>query len=310
MAVKIPFRYELDFEYGKLQQLSPLVRRVVAQNPNPFTFHGTNTYILGHGQVAVIDPGPDMQSHVEAIKSGLKDETISHILITHSHDDHWPAYIPLQKEGAGKTYGYFPKEIDRPDLGDQAADGVTGPGQEEKYDEGGFVPQVNVSPGEIIEGKDWSVECLYTPGHAPNHLCFRLQNEKILFTGDHVMGWSTSVISPPSGNMEDYLNSLDLLLQGNDEVFWPAHGPSVEDPKPFVKAFIGHRKDREVQILTALAEGFDNIVEMVPGMYHDVPEILHPAAARSVFAAMIYLVKRGKVACEGEMSINAKYRLS
>ena len=309
MAAKIPYRYEFDFEYGKIQKLSPSVRRIVAQNPNPFTFHGTNTYILGQGKVAVIDPGPDLDQHVNAIKSGLKGETITHILITHSHDDHWPAYVALQKSGAGKTYGHYPKEIDRPDLGEQPG-GATGSGQEEKYDESGFVPQVSVASGEIISGDNWNVECVYTPGHAPNHLCFRFPEEKILFTGDHVMGWSTSVISPPSGNMEDYLNSLDLLLQGDDEVFWPAHGPFIDDPKPFVKAFIEHRKDREDQILSALAEGFDNIGEMVPGMYHDVPEYLHPAAARSVFAAMIYLVKRGKVICDGAVSINARYRLA
>jgi glyoxylase-like metal-dependent hydrolase (beta-lactamase superfamily II) len=308
MAAKIPYRYEFDFEYGKIQQLSPLVRRVVAQNPNPFTFHGTNSYILGTGEVALIDPGPNLESHVSAIETGLKDETISHILITHSHDDHWPACVPLQKNGAGRTVGYHPQAVERPDLGDTAGDGA-GPSQEEQFDEFGFVPQVSVFDGEIIEGGDWSVECVFTPGHAPNHLCFRLQEENILFTGDHVMGWSTSVISPPSGNMADYRGSLDRLLKRDETVYWPAHGPCIDDPKPFVQAFIEHRQDREDQILAALAEGYDNIVEMVPHMYHDVAEILHPAAARSVFAAMIYLVKRGKVMCMGEVSIQAKYRL-
>ena len=310
MAVKIPYRYEFDFEYGKIQQLSPLVRRIVAQNPNPFTFHGTNTYILGTGEVALIDPGTNLESHVSAIDNNLKGESISHILITHSHDDHWPAFVPLQKTGAGSTIGYRPQSIERPDLGDDNVDGVTGPGQEEKFDEFGFVPQVSVADGEIIEGGNWTVECVFTPGHAPNHLCFSLQEENILFTGDHVMGWSTSVISPPSGNMEDYRASLDLLLQRDETAYWPAHGPCIDDPKAFVRSFIEHRQDREDQILAALAEGYDNIAEMVPGMYHDVPEILHPAAARSVFAAMIYLVKRGIVACEGELSINAKYTLA
>ena len=310
MVAKIPFRYEFDFEYGKISRLSPLVRRIVAQNPNPFTFQGTNSYIVGSGEVALIDPGPNLESHVRAIENGLKGETISHILITHSHDDHWPACVPLQKKGAGQTIGYRPKTIERPDLGDSVSGDAAGPGQEEKFDEFGFVPQVSVTQGEFIEGKDWSIECVFTPGHAPNHLCFKLQEENILFSGDHVMGWSTSVISPPSGNMEDYIASLDLLLERDETAYWPAHGPCIDDPKPFVQAFIEHRKDRENQILTALAEGYSNIAEMVPGMYHDVPEILHPAAARSVFAAMIYLVKKGKVACQGEVSINAKYELT
>ncbi|MCP4757036.1 MAG: MBL fold metallo-hydrolase [Proteobacteria bacterium] len=298
MAIKIPFRFEYDCEYGKIQQITPLIRRIVAQNPNPFTFFGTNTYILGHGEVAVIDPGPDLDQHLTAIDEGLQDETITHVLITHDHLDHWPACRRLRTGDGAKTYGFHPSGTGNP---------APNPGA--SHNPSNFVPQVGVSQGDVIQGKDWSVDCIHTPGHAPDHICYRLREEKALFSGDHVMGWSTSVIVPPSGNMEDYMNSLDLLLHRDDEIYWPAHGPSIEDPKPYVRTFVEHRIEREDQILEALSCGQETIEAMVPGMYHNVPEILHPAAARSVLAAMIYLIKKGKVLCDGEPSLGTKYRL-
>jgi len=309
MAVEIPFRSEFNFDYDQVEQITPLIRRVVAKNPSPFTFYGTNTYIVGFGEVALIDPGPDLDKHVTAIMEGLKEEVVTHILITHSHLDHWPAFKPLKNKTGGKTYGYNTRGSNEPGQAARSETLSFKPGLEEKFDESDFIPDVSVSHGDILEGENWSLECVHTPGHAPAHICYHLRDKKTLFTGDHVMGWSTSVISPPSGNMEAYMASLELLLKRDDQVYWPAHGPCIEDTKPYVRAFIAHRKEREEQILEALSKGIDTVAAMVPGMYHNVPKILHPAAARSVLAAIIYLVKQGKVVCDGEVSVSATYGL-
>jgi glyoxylase-like metal-dependent hydrolase (beta-lactamase superfamily II) len=309
MAIEIPFKYDFDYEYGKIKRLTPLIRRVVANNADSFTFRGTNTYIVGNEEVALIDPGPNLEQHVTTILEGLKGEVVTHILITHTHFDHWLACKPVKEGIGGRTYGYYPRGTGESDKLQQEKDLSFVPALEEKFNRADFVPDVSVEHGGIIEGNDWSLECVYTPGHAPNHISYQLREEKALFTGDHVMGWSTSVISPPSGNMEDYMASLELLLKRDDELYWPAHGPGIEDPKSYVRTFITHREEREQQILKALAGSIDTIQEMVPGMYYNVPETLHPAAERSVWAAILYMLKKGTVACDGEPSLNAKYRL-
>ena len=171
-----------------------------------------------------------------------------------------------------------------------------------------FEPDVRVSHGEVLQGDGWSVECVYTPGHTSNHMCFALQEERALFTGDHVMGWSTSIISPPDGDMAAYMDSLDLLLQRDDAVYWPTHGPCIEDPKAHVRAFIAHRQEREAQILRCVDQGVQDINEMVPLMYKDTPEFMYPAAARSVLAAVEYLVAKGELQVEGELGLDASYR--
>ena len=299
MATAIPFRRELKFEYGQSEQVAPNVRRVIAHNPSAFTYYGTGTYILGQGKVAVIDPGPNLPEHVEALLHALQGEEITHILVTHTHLDHSPACKPLQAATGAPTYGYGPHGMGKFEQGLQVEEG----GDME------FVPDIRLEGGEILEGAGWSVECVHTPGHTSNHLCFQLREEKALFSGDHVMGWSTSVISPPDGDMEHYMNSLELLLKREDTVYWPTHGPCIEAPQAHVRAFIAHRKEREAQILQSLASGVETIEAMVPSMYQKVDPRLHPAAARSVFAAMIYLVKQEKVICEGAVALHAKYRL-
>ena len=309
MGAEIPFNFEFNFEYSRVEQITPLIRRVVAKNPSPLTFYGTNTYIVGFGEVALIDPGPDLDKHVTAIIEGLKEEVITHILITHYHLDHWPAFKPLKNKIGGKTYGYNSRRSKEPDQDTLFESLSFEPGMEAKINETDVVPDVSISDGDILESENWSLECVHTPGHHPSHICYYLREEKTLFTGDHVMGWSTSVIAPPSGNMEDYMASLELLLQRDNEVYWPAHGPCIEETKPYVNAFISHRKEREEQILESLSNGIDTIEAMVPGMYHNVPKKLHPAATRSVFAEIIYLIKQGKVVCEGEVSVDATYGL-
>ena len=288
--VHIPYRRELEFDYGTVTQLAPGIRRVIANNPGPFTFHGTGTYILGTGKVAVIDPGPDDEAHIDAILAGLPGEEVSHILVTHTHMDHSPGCRPLQAETGAPTYAYGPHGAGKIEQGVQV-------------EEGGdmdFEPDHLVTHGDIIQGEDWTVECVYTPGHTSNHLCFALQEQKALFTGDHVMGWSTSIISPPDGDMADYMQSLELLLGRDDDIYWPTHGPSIIDPKTHVQAYIDHRLKREQQILACIDQGTHQIREMVPLMYRDTPEFMYPAAARSVLAAMENLVRKKQVVVQGE----------
>lgn len=300
MAVKIPFNYQLDFEYGRMDQLTPNIRRVVARNPSAFSFHGTGTYIIGRGEVAVIDPGPLLDDHIEAILDGLVDEKISHILITHTHTDHSPAASILKQRSGAPTYGYGPHGSGKKLQGIQVEAGG----------DMDFIPDVIVNHGDVIPGKDWTMECVYTPGHTSNHMCFQLREEKALFTGDHVMAWSTSIISPPDGDMTAYMESLRLLLNRDDDIYWPTHGSSISNPKDYVQTFIAHRLEREAQIIEALNAGHQSITDMVPGMYVDLDEKMYPAAARSVLAAMIRLIDTGKVSCQGEPALASAYKLA
>lgn len=308
MTEGIPFVREFEFGYSKIEQLSPMIRRVVADNPNYFTFYGTNTYILGSGEVALIDPGPDMPEHIHAIMDGLGNEVITHIFVTHTHFDHWPACRSIQEICEAKTYGFTPTDDQRNREQGSAEARILS--NQERFEITGFMPDIRIVHGDVIQGSNWSVECVFTPGHASNHMCYQLREEKALFSGDHVMGWSTSVISPPSGNMEDYMNSLDLLLQRDDKFYWPAHGPGIQDTKNHVKSFIAHRQEREQQILDELAKGPNAISGMVSDLYSDVPEHLHPAAQRSMLACVVYLIKRGLIACDEEASVDSELVLN
>jgi len=279
----IPFLRDIEFEPGVVDEVAPNIRRVIAANPGPFTYTGTGTYIIGKGNVAVIDPGPLDDDHIAALQKALEGETVTHILIPHTHMDHSPAAAPLKKATGAKTYGFGPH---------------AGGGGENTVEHGGdrdFVPDVTLNHGDIIEGDGWSFEAIHTPGHTSNHMCFCYREAKTLFTGDHVMGWSTSVISPPDGNMTNYMASLRLLLDRDDEVYWPTHGPAITDPKPFVEAFIAHREAREEQIMFCLKTDIRYISSMVKAMYHDVPEYLHPAAALSVQAHLDHMIETGRV---------------
>ena len=295
----IPFKTEFDFEYGRCDQLSPLIRRVIANNPSPFTFTGTGTYIIGTGNVAVIDPGPLLDAHVDAILDALgPDEQVSHIVVTHTHLDHSPASKPLQERTKAPIYSFAPPRVDAFD----------GPRLEEDADDN-FAPDHIVAHGDLIKGDNWTLECVFTPGHMANHMCYALVEEKALFTGDHVMGWSTSIIAPPDGNMNDYMQSLDLLLSRDDDIYWPTHGTSIDDPKAFVRAYIEHRRGREEQIISRLKAGDSDIRQMVETIYADVDKRLHPAAALSVFAHIQDLLTRGEIACDGKPSLDASYQL-
>ena len=301
MTTTIPFIHEYDFEYARLEQVSPLIRRVTARNPSGFTFHGTNTYVIGHGNVAVLDPGPLLDEHVEALKQLLAEETVNHLLITHTHMDHSPAAAPLKQCWQARSYGYGPHGAGKQEEGVQIEAGG----------DMDFNPDVRVADGDQIQGDGWTIECVYTPGHTSNHICFALLEEKALFTGDHVMGWSTSVIGPPDGDMTSYMESLEKLLTRDDEVYWPAHGTCIHDVKNFVTTFIQHRLGRERQILRCLQDGYNIITEMVPMMYKETDPRMYGAAARSVLAAMIRLIETSQVSCDSENpSIESTYQLS
>jgi glyoxylase-like metal-dependent hydrolase (beta-lactamase superfamily II) len=297
----LPLNREIEFVYGIPDQVSPLVRRVIANNPNMFTFTGTGTHLVGEDEVAVVDPGPDLPDHVAAIMSALGGAPVSHIVVTHTHRDHSPASRLLQEETGAPTYGGGPHPNSTANR-----DG----GRFEEAGDKDFVPDIIVSHGDVIRGNGWTLECLATPGHISNHICYSLVEERGLFSGDHVMGWSTSVVSPPEGHMGDYLRSLELLLTREDDIYWPTHGPPVHDPKELVRAFIAHRHHREEQIMDCLRAGVTTIDAMVPVIYADVATELHPAAARSTYAHLVHMVETGVVHCEGQPSPGSVYRPS
>ncbi|MGQ0661744.1 MBL fold metallo-hydrolase [Sphingosinicella sp.] len=278
---------------GQVEQVHPLVRRVLAANPSPFTYTGTQTYIVGRGEVAVIDPGPDLAEHVEAILAATAGERIAAIACTHTHRDHSPASRALAAASGAPIIGCAPLAI---------AD--DGPRADAAFDFD-YAPDRVLADGERIEGDGWALEAVATPGHTSNHLCFALAGEgddtrSALFTGDHVMGWSTTVIAPPDGDMTAYFSSLDKLLARDDSIYFPAHGPAVETPASHVRALIAHRRMREKQILTRLGEGKREIPAMVAEMYTDIDPRLHGAAGRSVLAHLRDLERRGLVLQEDE----------
>ncbi len=299
MASKIPFVREMAFEYGVAQQVSPLVRRVVANNPGPFTYLGTGVYIIGHGEVAVIDPGPTVDGHVEVLLKALEGETVSHIFVTHGHMDHSPAARPLAALTGATIYACGePVKPTESEVRMEAGDDL------------GFKPDVEIEDGAVFEGPGWTIEAVFTPGHTSHHMAYALKEENALFPGDHIMGWSTTVISPPDGDMGDYLKSLEKVRDRNFDTLWPTHGPPVRDVRPFVEAYIDHRRGREAQILAQLAKGPSSIKAMVPIMYADVDARLHPAACHSVLAHMLQLVKEGRVLCADDPCVDSVYALS
>ena len=299
MATKIPFNRNFEVNYGEIENVTPGIRRITANNPSPFTFRGTGTYILGEGNVAVIDPGPDQPEHVKAIVEGLKNETVSHILITHTHNDHSPAAKALKEITGAPTYGFGPHGSGKPalKLTTQAGGDMD------------FRPDEKTQDGSVIYGDNWSVSCLHTPGHTSNHICFSWDEEKVLFPGDQVMGWSTSIVSPPDGDMGDYMRSLDKLIVRDDKIYYPAHGPEILEPQKLISAFQDHRREREENILECLKLGNDTIDQMVKTVYQDVSESLHAAAARSLFATVIYLVEQKKVEAIDGLDIDGRYVL-
>ncbi len=296
----IPFVRDFDFAYGRRDQVSPLIQRVICENPGPFTFTGTGTYIVGHpddgASVAVIDPGPIDDAHLEALLTAVQGRTVSHLLVTHTHRDHSPLARPFADRVGAPILAMHPPHRETHASGalDEDEDDV-------------FAPHVVLWGGERIEGEGWTITALATPGHASNHMAFALEEENALFCGDHVMGWSTTVVAPPDGNMADYMRSLDAVIAAGFSTLWPTHGASVTEPAPFLAAYKAHRLDREAQILARIAAGDRTIAEMVPILYAAVDQRLWPAASLSVLAHLIKLVEEGRIISDAAPDLRSTY---
>ncbi len=271
-----------------VETLEPLVRRLLASNPSPFTFTGTQSFIVGRGEVAVIDPGPDLPEHVDALLAATAGEQVVAIVCTHTHRDHSPASHALAAATGAPIVGCAPLAM---------AD--DGPRADDAFDFA-YAPDRVLRDREQLAGSGWTLTAVATPGHTSNHLCFALEETGALFSGDHVKGWSTTLVSPPDGDMADYMASLERLLGRDDRVYYPAHGPAVEKPQKWVRGLLGHRRQREGQILRELQRGVHGVPDMVARMYKGVDPRLHPAAARSVLAHLIDLEARGLAVQDGE----------
>ncbi|MFO1114791.1 MAG: MBL fold metallo-hydrolase [Beijerinckiaceae bacterium] len=286
-----------DVKAEEVQQVSPLVRRLVENNPGPFTFTGTCTYIVGRGDVAVIDPGRENEGHIEAILAALDGERIAQIVVTHTHKDHSPGARQLAERTGAPVVGCAPF----------VAKGGPESGLDSAHDLL-YAPQRVLADGDAVEGDGWSLVAVETPGHASNHLCFALPQERALFSGDHVMAWSTSIVAPPDGSMTDYMASLDKLRTRDDTHYWPGHGGPVMEPARYVRALGHHRRQREAAIMRRLEAGDETIHAMVARIYENLDPRLVNAAALSVLAHMEDLVTRGVAVAEGPITVEGRYR--
>ncbi len=295
--------FKTDFlpRYGESVELVPGLTRVTCNNPSPFTFFGTNSYLLGHDSVAVIDPGPPNQAHLDALTSAINGRPVSHIIITHTHMDHSPLAAPLAELTGAKIYGEGPHRPAR----------ALNIGEINPLDASGdsdFIPDHKLSHGEIIDGDGWSLKTLFTPGHTANHVAFAWQDTDYLIPGDHVMAWATSIVAPPDGAMSDYMKSLDILLAEQQQTYFPGHGGRLENAHSFVRALKAHRKMRERAVLEQVRKGQKTIPEIVSVIYRTVDKKLHGAAGLSVLAHMEDLVGQRFIICDGPPAINSIYQ--
>ena len=302
MSDDIPFNKKLDLAPDTVDNVVPGVRRIMADNPGPFTFKGTLTYIIGKGNVAIVDPGPDDPAHIAAVLDAVRNETVTHIFVTHTHRDHSPA-VPAIKRATGATvYAEGPHRAARP----------LHIGEHNPLDSSGdrdFNPDVRLKDGDVVEGDGWAIEAVFTPGHTANHMSFALQGQDVLLAGDHVMGWATSIVAPPDGAMSDYMASLHKLARRDETLYLPGHGPAIPDAPRFVSYYILHRKAREASILHRLAKGATDIPTIVRASYIGIDPRLVGAAGMSVLAHLEDLVARGTVATDGAPSIDGTFRL-
>jgi glyoxylase-like metal-dependent hydrolase (beta-lactamase superfamily II) len=302
MSEDIPFNRVLNLVPGVVDHVMPGVRRILADNPGPFTFKGTLSYIIGRGKVAIIDPGPADASHIAALLDAVRGETVTHIFITHTHRDHSPGAAPIRAATGAPTYGEGPHRPSRPLF----------IGETRRLDAGGdtdFVPDHRIADGDVIAGDGWALESIATPGHTANHMAFALKGADVLFSGDHVMGWSTSIVAPPDGSMSDYMASLDRLAARPETVYLAGHGDVIHDAPGFVARYIAHRRGREASILHRLGKGEADIPSLVRAIYIGLDPRLSGAAALSTLAHLEDLTARKLVATDGAPSISGRYRL-
>ncbi|MEW6642089.1 MAG: MBL fold metallo-hydrolase [Pseudomonadota bacterium] len=298
----IPFNRDFPLQHGVVEEVVPGVRRIVCNNPSPFTFSGTVSYIVGRGKVAIIDPGPDNEAHAKALLDAVRGETVTHILVTHTHKDHSPN-TPRIKAATGATvYAEGPHRASRPRYESEKATTESGADRD-------FVPDEVVRDGEVITGDGFALEAVFTPGHTANHVAFAWPERKLTFVGDHVMGWSTSIVAPPDGSMVDYMASLEKLSRRDETLYFSGHGPEIPEAQRFVRFLIRHRKAREASILHRLGKGEADIPTLVRAIYIGIDPRLTGAAGYSVLAHLEDLVGRGVVATDGDPTIAGSYRL-
>jgi glyoxylase-like metal-dependent hydrolase (beta-lactamase superfamily II) len=302
MSEDIPFNRTLDLTPGVVEEVVPGVRRILVDNPSPFTFKGTLSYIIGRGKVAILDPGPIDERHAAALLDAVRGETVTHIVVTHTHRDHSPGAAAVKAATGAPTYGEGPHRPARPLF----------IGETKRLDAGGdtdFVPDRRIAHGDVIAGDGWALEAIATPGHTANHMAFALKGTDVLFSGDHVMGWSTSIVAPPDGAMSDYMASLDRLAARPETVYLAGHGDVIRDAPDFVARYIAHRRGREASIRHRLGKGETDIPSLVRAIYIGLDPRLAGAAGLSTLAHLEDLVARGLAATDGVPSISGRYRL-
>jgi glyoxylase-like metal-dependent hydrolase (beta-lactamase superfamily II) len=299
----VPFNRNFPLSPGVVEHVRPGVRRILSDNPSPFTFTGTVSYIVGQGKVAIIDPGPDNEAHAAALLDAVRGETVTHILVTHTHRDHSPNTARIKAATGATVYAEGPHRASRPRYESEKHNPESGADRD-------FKPDVQVKDGETIEGSGWALQAVATPGHTANHMGFAWRAPKILFIGDHVMGWSTSIVAPPDGSMVDYMTSLEKLTKRDEDLYFSGHGPEIPEAQRYVRFLIRHRQAREASILHRLAKGDADIPTMVRAIYIGIDPRLMGAAGYSVLAHLEDLVGRGIVATDGDPVIGGTYRLA
>ena len=292
-----PFDLSFDPVYGEAAAVTPLVRRITARNPSPFTFRGTNTHIVGRGRVAVIDPGPDDPAHLQALLAALGREEVSHILVTHTHRDHSPGAAALKAATGAVVLAAGPHG---------SRSGLAVEGLEAGADRA-FAPDEAIRDGAILAGDGWTIEAVFTPGHSANHMSFALREETLLFSGDHVMGWSTTIVAPPDGHMADYMASLRRLLGRPERLYLSAHGAPIADGPKLVEHLVRHRQAREAAILEQVRRGEDSLERIVRTVYADLDPRLRPAASLSALAHLEHLVEQGLVIPSGPLGLETRF---
>jgi len=312
MSKSIAFDRNHVVTHGQLEPLRPGLRRITANNASPFTFRGTGTLVLGNGHVAVIDPGPADPTHIDALMTALGNEVVTHILVTHTHQDHSPGCKLLKSRTGATTYGVAasarPSDQNLNEDGPDSEVSINSPAIRDS-DDRDFVPDITLKHNDVITGIDWELQCIHTPGHASNHICFSEAATGSLFTGDHVMAWSSTVILQPDGSLQDYLNSLELLQQRNDSIYWPAHGGPVQEPQRFVEQLRAHRLLRGQQILQAVSEGINTVADLRKAVYPDLKQELHRGAMHSLLSTVVYLADTNQLHSEQELSFDSRLSL-
>jgi glyoxylase-like metal-dependent hydrolase (beta-lactamase superfamily II) len=297
----IPFEQELEINPGAVEEVAPQLRRIVAPNPSPFTFKGTCSYIVGRGEVAIVDPGPAIPEHIAALLAAVSRERVTHIAVTHTHRDHSPAALAIRAATGAPIVGCGPHRPFRSWLEGENRPSESGADRD-------YRPDLEMADGDAIAGPDWTLTAVATPGHTANHLAFAFAEANALLSGDHVMVWSTTVVAPPDGSMAAYMASLARLQTRSEAIYWPGHGGPVRDPQSFLRALIHHRRQREAAILGRLEAGDRSIAAIVTTLYRTLNPALQPAAALSVFAHIEDLLARGLVIAEGAPTLTAQYR--